>query len=81
MIRGRHSGLVDVRSIEGAIALQSRRPTMELTGGALARLKAITPAGCEARLHKGAFATPICRSPFSERLFSSTYQSHKTSFK
>ena len=30
------------------------------------------------RLHTGAFATPICRSPFSERLFSPTYQSHGT---
>src|SRR4030095_9049277 len=32
-----------------------------------------------ARLHNGALITPICRSPFAERLFSSTDQSHKTS--
>ncbi len=32
----------------GVINLPSGRPTMRLTGGALARLKAITPAGCEA---------------------------------
>ena len=28
----------------------------------------------------GGLTTPICRSPFSERLFSPTYQSHKTPF-
>jgi hypothetical protein len=32
-------------------------------------------------LHNGAFTTPICRSPFSERLFSPTYQSQKTPHK
>ncbi|HWE79520.1 MAG TPA: holo-ACP synthase, partial [Pseudolabrys sp.] len=31
----------------GVVNLPSGRPTMSLTGGALARLKAITPAGCE----------------------------------
>jgi holo-[acyl-carrier protein] synthase len=34
----------------GVVNLSSGRPTMKLTGGALARLKAITPAGCEARI-------------------------------
>jgi holo-[acyl-carrier protein] synthase len=34
----------------GVVNLPSGRPTMALTGGALARLKAITPAGCEARI-------------------------------
>jgi holo-[acyl-carrier protein] synthase len=34
----------------GVVNLASGRPTMMLTGGALARLKAITPAGCEARI-------------------------------
>jgi holo-[acyl-carrier protein] synthase len=34
----------------GVINLASGRPTMMLTGGALKRLKAITPAGCEARI-------------------------------
>jgi holo-[acyl-carrier protein] synthase len=34
----------------GVINLPSGRPTMKLTGGALERLKAITPAGCEARI-------------------------------
>ena len=34
----------------GVINLASGRPTMKLTGGALARLKAITPAGCEAQI-------------------------------
>src|SRR5919198_1535486 len=34
----------------GVINLPSGRPTMELTGGALARLKAITPPGCDARI-------------------------------
>jgi holo-[acyl-carrier protein] synthase len=34
----------------GVINLPSGRPTMQLTGGALARLVAITPAGCEARI-------------------------------
>ncbi|HEX3440956.1 MAG TPA: holo-ACP synthase, partial [Pseudolabrys sp.] len=32
----------------GVVNLPSGRQTMSLTGGALARLKAITPAGCEA---------------------------------
>ena len=34
----------------GVINLPSGRPTMQLTGGALARLVAITPAGYEARI-------------------------------
>jgi holo-[acyl-carrier protein] synthase len=34
----------------GVVNLRSGRPTMELTGGALARLKAITPKGYEARI-------------------------------
>jgi len=34
----------------GVINLPGGRPTMQLTGGALARLKAITPQGCEARI-------------------------------
>jgi holo-[acyl-carrier protein] synthase len=34
----------------GVINLASGRPTMMLTGGALKRLHAITPAGCEARI-------------------------------
>ena len=34
----------------GVVNLPSGRPTMTLTGGALARLRAITPAGCEARI-------------------------------
>jgi holo-[acyl-carrier protein] synthase len=34
----------------GVINLPSGRPTMALTGGALARLEAITPADCEARI-------------------------------
>src|SRR5215469_7323615 len=34
----------------GVVNLRSGRPTMALTGGALARLKAITPAGHEARI-------------------------------
>jgi holo-[acyl-carrier protein] synthase len=34
----------------GVINLASGRPTMMLTGGALKRLQAITPAGCEARI-------------------------------
>jgi holo-[acyl-carrier protein] synthase len=34
----------------GVVNLPSGRPTMKLTGGALARLAAITPAGCEARI-------------------------------
>jgi holo-[acyl-carrier protein] synthase len=34
----------------GVINLPSGRPTMKLTGGALARLHAITPAGCDARI-------------------------------
>jgi len=34
----------------GVVNLPSGRPTMKLTGGALARLKAMTPAECEARI-------------------------------
>ena len=34
----------------GVVNLTSGRPTMELTGGALVRLKTITPAGCNARI-------------------------------
>jgi holo-[acyl-carrier protein] synthase len=34
----------------GVVNLRSGRPTMELTGGAQARLKAITPQGYEARI-------------------------------
>jgi holo-[acyl-carrier protein] synthase len=34
----------------GVVNLASGRPTMKLTGGALARLRAITPAGYEARI-------------------------------
>jgi holo-[acyl-carrier protein] synthase len=34
----------------GVVNLASGRPTMRLTGGALARLNALTPAGCEARI-------------------------------
>lgn len=34
----------------GVINLPSGRPSMKLTGGALARLNAITPPGCEPRI-------------------------------
>ncbi len=34
----------------GVVNLPSGRPTMALTGGALVRLRAITPAGLEARI-------------------------------
>jgi holo-[acyl-carrier protein] synthase len=34
----------------GVVNLPSGRPTMELSGGALERLKALTPAGCVARI-------------------------------
>jgi holo-[acyl-carrier protein] synthase len=34
----------------GVVNLPSGRPTLSLTGGALKRLEAITPAGCEARI-------------------------------
>jgi len=34
----------------GVVNLPSGRPTMKLTGGALARLQAITPPGCEASI-------------------------------
>ncbi len=34
----------------GVVNLPGGRPTMQLTGGALERLKAITPKGCEARI-------------------------------
>ncbi len=34
----------------GVINLSSGRPTLHLTGGALARLRELTPKGCEARI-------------------------------
>src|SRR6266571_827781 len=34
----------------GVVNLPSGQPTLKLTKGALARLQAITPAGCEARI-------------------------------
>jgi holo-[acyl-carrier protein] synthase len=34
----------------GVINLPGGKPTMELTGGALERLRAMTPAGCEAAI-------------------------------
>ena len=34
----------------GVINLSGGRPTMRLTGGALVRLRSITPVGCEARI-------------------------------
>jgi holo-[acyl-carrier protein] synthase len=34
----------------GVVNLPSGRPTMRLTGGALRRLKEITPEGCDARI-------------------------------
>lgn len=34
----------------GVVNLPSGRPTMRLTGGALKRLQAITPAGCETQI-------------------------------
>ena len=34
----------------GVVNMPSGRPTMQLTGGALRRLEAITPEGCEARI-------------------------------
>ena len=34
----------------GVVNLPSGRPTMKLTGGALSRLQAITPAGCDAQI-------------------------------
>lgn len=34
----------------GVVNTTSGRPTMRLTGGALKRLQAVTPAGCEARI-------------------------------
>ena len=34
----------------GVVNLPGGKPTMKLTGGALARLQAITPKGCEARI-------------------------------
>ena len=34
----------------GVVNLATGRPTMKLTGGALRRLEAITPAGCEAHI-------------------------------
>lgn len=35
----------------GVVNLPSGKPTMRLTGGALDRLKSITPPGCEADIH------------------------------
>ena len=34
----------------GVVNLPSGRPTMQLTGGALKRLQAITPAGCAVKI-------------------------------
>ncbi len=34
----------------GVVNMPSGRPTMKLTGGALQRLKAITPTGCDAQI-------------------------------
>ena len=34
----------------GVVNVAGGRPTMKLTGGALSRLQAITPPGCEARI-------------------------------
>jgi holo-[acyl-carrier protein] synthase len=34
----------------GVVNLPGGQPTMQLTGGALARLRAITPVGCQARI-------------------------------
>jgi holo-[acyl-carrier protein] synthase len=34
----------------GVVNLQSGRPTMQLTGGALERLQELTPRGCQARI-------------------------------
>lgn len=34
----------------GVVNLPSGKPTMRLTGGALARLEALTPAGCEVQI-------------------------------
>ena len=34
----------------GVVNLPSGRPTLKLSGGALARLKAVTPEGCEAQI-------------------------------
>jgi len=34
----------------GVVNLPSGRPTMKLTGGALKRLHAVTPSGCEAQI-------------------------------
>jgi holo-[acyl-carrier protein] synthase len=34
----------------GVVNLPGGRPTMRLTGGALARLEALTPPGCDARI-------------------------------
>jgi holo-[acyl-carrier protein] synthase len=34
----------------GVVNMPAGRPTMKLTGGALERLKAITPAGCTAQI-------------------------------
>jgi holo-[acyl-carrier protein] synthase len=34
----------------GVVNVAGGRPTMKLTGGALTRLRALTPPGCEARI-------------------------------
>ena len=34
----------------GVVNMPSGRPTMKLTGGALSRLRAITPPGCDAQI-------------------------------
>ena len=36
--------------LSGVVNLRGGRPTMQLTGGALARLQALTPEGCQARI-------------------------------
>ena len=47
----------------GVVNLASGRPTMTLTGGALARLRAITPPGCEAQPHKPLSLYLLCPNP------------------
>ena len=41
----------------GVVNLPGGRPTMQLTGGALARLEALTPQGYEARIDLSASPT------------------------
>ena len=48
----------------GVVNLSSGRPIMRLTGGALARLVALTPAGCEARID----VTITDEGPFAQAL-------------